>query len=98
MPIFDEAIEQEFLLTDPSRKLKVPKNLRPKDKQVLTWEQICGALRHLERRNTLILTRDLTEALRSSELFALRWRSFDDKETLRITETVKVNFRSCAAP
>jgi hypothetical protein len=28
--IFDEAIEQEFLLRDPARKLKIPKNLRPK--------------------------------------------------------------------
>jgi integrase len=88
MSIFDEAIEQEFLLKDPSRKLKVPKNLRPKDKQVLTWEQIWGALRHLGRRDRLIVTLDLTEALRPSELFALRWRSFDDRETLTITETV----------
>jgi hypothetical protein len=33
--IFDEAIEQEFLVRDPTRKLKIPKNLRPKDKRVL---------------------------------------------------------------
>jgi integrase len=31
---------------------------------------------------------DLTEALRPSELFALRWRSFDNVDTLSITETV----------
>jgi hypothetical protein len=31
--IFDEAIEQEFLTKDPTRKLKIPKNLRPKDKR-----------------------------------------------------------------
>ena len=31
---------------------------------------------------------DMTEALRPSELFALRWRSFDDQNTLTITETV----------
>jgi integrase len=30
----------------------------------------------------------MTEALRPSELFALRWRSFDDGNTLSITETV----------
>jgi len=37
---------------------------------------------------------DLTEALWPSELFALRWRSFDNKETLTITETVyKGNIR-----
>lgn len=27
---FDEMIEQEFLVKDPTRKLKIPKNLRPK--------------------------------------------------------------------
>jgi integrase len=31
---------------------------------------------------------DMTEALRPSELFALRWRSFDDQNTLTLTETV----------
>jgi len=31
---------------------------------------------------------DMTEALRPSELFALRWRSFDGANTLSITETV----------
>jgi hypothetical protein len=39
--IFDEAIEQEFLTKDPTRKLKIPKNLRPKDKR--GWDGInCG--------------------------------------------------------
>lgn len=28
--IFDEAIKQEFLVKDPTRTLKIPKNLRPK--------------------------------------------------------------------
>jgi integrase len=31
---------------------------------------------------------DMTEALRPSELFALRWRSFDDVDALSITETI----------
>jgi hypothetical protein len=35
-----------------------------------------------------LLLLDMTEALRPSELFALRWRSFDDHNTLSITETV----------
>jgi len=42
--IFDEAIEQEFLVKDPTRKLKSPKNLRPKDKQILTWDQLRAVL------------------------------------------------------
>jgi integrase len=86
--IFDEAIEQEFLIKDPTRKLKIPKNLRPKDKRVLTWEQMWSILARTARRNRLLLMLDMTEALRPSELFALRWRSFDDRNTLSITETV----------
>jgi integrase len=31
---------------------------------------------------------DMTEALRPSELFALRWRSFDGQNALELTETV----------
>ena len=86
--IFDEAIEQEFLIKDPSRKLRIPKNLRPKNKQVLTWEQLWLALERTGRRDRLLLMLDMTEALRPSELFALRWHSFDDVDTLSITETV----------
>jgi len=31
---------------------------------------------------------DMTDALRPSELFAIRWRTFDDENTLDLTETV----------
>jgi len=31
---------------------------------------------------------DMTDALRPSELFPLRWRTFDDENTLDLTETV----------
>jgi len=86
--IFDEAIEQEFLLKDPTRKLKIPKNLRPKDKQILEWEQLWLILAHASRRDRLLLILDMTEALRPSELFVLRWRSFDNRNTLSLTETV----------
>src|ERR1700751_4878860 len=53
--IFDEAIEQEFLIKDPSRKVKIPKNLRPKDKTVLSWEQLWLVLANSERRDRLLL-------------------------------------------
>jgi integrase len=86
--IFDEVVEQEFLLKDPSRKLRIPKNLRPKDKQVLSWEQLWLILANAGRRDRLLLMLDMTEALRPSELFALRWGSFDDLNTLDLTETV----------
>lgn len=86
--IFDEAVDEEFLTKDPSRKLKIPKNLRPKNKQVLSWEQLWLALASTGRRDRLLLMLDMTEALRPSELFALRWRSFDGVDTLSITETI----------
>jgi integrase len=86
--IFDEAISQEFLLSDPTRKLKVPNHLRPKDKQVLSWEKMREALQKSSRRDRVLLMLDMTGALRPSELFALRWRSFDNRNTLSITETV----------
>ena len=40
------------------------------------------------QEDRLLLMLDMTEALRPSELFALRWRSFDNSNTLSITETV----------
>lgn len=86
--IFDEAIDQQFLASDPARKLKVPNHLRPKNKQVLTWEQMREALAKTSKRDRILLMLDMTGALRPSELFALRWRSFDNRNTLSITETV----------
>jgi integrase len=86
--IFDEAIEQEFLLRDPARKLKIPKNLRPKDKRVLSWEQLRSILEHAGRMDRVLLLLAITGALRPSELFGLRWKSFDNRNTLSITETV----------
>ena len=86
--IFDEAIDQQFLVSDPARKLKVPNHLRPKNKQVLTWEQMREALAKTSKRDRVLLMLDMTGALRPSELFALRWRSFDNRNTLSITETV----------
>jgi integrase len=88
MSIFDEAIEQEFLVKDPSRKLKIPRNLRPKDKRILTWEQLAAVLNEATRRDRLIILLDMTEALRPSELFAIRWRTYDDANTLDLTETI----------
>ena len=86
--IFDEAIEQEFLVRDPTRKLRIPKNLRPKDKQILTWDQLRAVLAKATRRDRLLLMLDMTDALRPSELFALRWRTFDGENSLDLTETV----------
>ena len=86
--IFDEAIEPEFLVKDPTRKLRIPKNLRPKNKQILTWEQLRAVLAKATRRDRLLLMLEMTDALRPSELFAIRWRTFDGENTLDLTETV----------
>jgi integrase len=62
--IFDEAIEQEYLVKDPTRKLRIPKNLRQKDERVLDWEMLRSILAIASRRDRLLLTIDMTEALR----------------------------------
>jgi integrase len=85
--IFSEAVEQDFLQKDPSRKLGIPKELRRKDKTVLTWEQLRLVLARLTARDRVLVTLEMIEALRPSELFALRWKSFDGSK-LTITETV----------
>src|SRR5208337_2901713 len=85
--IFSEAVEQDFLLKDPSRKVTIPKDLRKKDKTVLTWDQLRLVLASLTVRDRVLLTLEMTDALRPSELFALRWNSFDGSK-LTITETV----------
>jgi len=85
--IFIEAVDQDFLLKDPSRKVRTPLNLRGKDKTVLTWDKLRVVLASLSTKDRVLLTLEMTEALRPSELFALRWRSFDGSK-LTITETV----------
>jgi len=79
--IFDEAIDQGFVEKNPARKLILPKELRPVDKTTLTWDQLRLVL-------GLLLTLDMTETFRPSELFALRWSGFDmENRTLTVTQT-----------
>jgi integrase len=85
--IFAEAVEQDFLLKDPTRGIKIPRNLREKDKTTLTWHQLRAVLAGVTTRDRMLLTLEMTDALRPSELFALRWRSFDGSK-LTIRETV----------
>jgi integrase len=86
--IFDEAIEQEFLGRNPARKLSLPKELRAVDKTVLTWDQLRLVLASVPLRDRILLTMDMTEAFRPSELFALRWSGFSmEARTLTVTQT-----------
>jgi integrase len=75
--IFREAVDQDFLLKDPARSVKAPSALRDTDKTVLSWDQLRAALSSLPLRDRILLTLDMTNALRPSELFGLRWSCFD---------------------
>jgi integrase len=87
--IFTEAVDQDFLVKDPARKLKVPTQLRPTDTTTLTWDQLRLALSKLSLRDRILLELDMTNALRPSELFAFRWKRFDYRaSTLTVAETV----------
>ena len=86
--IFEEAIDQEFVKKNPARKLILPKELRPVDKTTLTWDQLRLVLAWATRRDRILLILDMTETFRPSELFALRWLSFDmDARTLTVSQT-----------
>ncbi len=87
--IFAEAADQDFLPKDPARKVQVPKQLPDTDTTVLNWEQLRSVLAKLNFKDRLILELDMTDALRPSELFGLRWRDFNHDECLlELHETV----------
>ncbi|HEX6772540.1 MAG TPA: tyrosine-type recombinase/integrase [Acidobacteriaceae bacterium] len=87
--IFAEAVDQDFLVKDPARKVKVPSQLRDKDTTTLTWNQLRLALVELALQDRILLELDMTNALRPSELLAFRWKCFDhETSTLKIVETV----------
>jgi hypothetical protein len=53
--IFAEAVEQDFLLKDPTRGIKIPRNLREKDKTTLTWHQLRAVLASATTRDRMLL-------------------------------------------
>jgi hypothetical protein len=86
--IFEEAIEQEFAARNPARKLALPNHFRTVDRTTLTSDQLRLVLASVPLRDRIVLTLDMTETFRPSELFALRWSGFDmDAHTLMVTET-----------
>ena len=86
--IFAEAIDQDFLLKDPSRTVKVPAHLRETDKTTLTWDQLRSALAKLGIRDRIPLELDMANALRPGELFGLKWKCFDPSApSITIEET-----------
>jgi integrase len=86
--IFEEAIDQDFVQKNPARKLILPKELRPVDKTTLTWDQLRLVLASVALRDRILLTLDMTETFRPSELFALRWSGFNmDQRTFSVSQT-----------
>jgi integrase len=80
--------DQDFVRKNPARKLILPTQLRPVDKTTLTWGQLRLVLASVPLRDRILLTLDMTETFRPSELLALRWSGFDmDKPTLTVCQT-----------
>jgi len=75
--------------------VKVPTQLRETDTTNLTWDQLRSALNALEPRDRTLLEVDMTNALRPSELFAMKWKCFDfEASAMSVIETVyKGNIR-----
>jgi len=90
--IFAEAVDQDFIPKDPARTVKPPANLREVDKTTLSWDQLRAALEMLgdiSLRDWILMKLDMSNALRPSELFPLRWRCFlEETRILDIQETV----------
>ncbi len=58
------------------------------DKTTLSWDQLPLVLASVPLRDRILLTLDMTETFRPSELFAFRWSGFDmDARTLTVTQT-----------
>jgi integrase len=86
--IFAEAVDQDFIGKDPARTIKVPAHLKETDKTVLSWDQLRAVLSCLGRCDRIVLELEMTNALRPSELFGLKWKCFDPAtSSIKIEET-----------
>lgn len=82
-------MDQDFLSKSVAARVKVPKNLRETDTTTLTWDQLRMALEVLDEGDRILVELDMTDALRPSELFAVRWKCFEPAYSrLVILETV----------
>jgi integrase len=87
-----EAVDQDFLAKDPSRKLKRPKTRKP-DETILEWPQYQSVIEAAQTlRDKLAIKVGSGTAVRPGELFAFRWRSLEKvpngRHALRVAETV----------
>ena len=90
--IFAEAVDQDFFTKDPARTVRPPTNLREVDKTTLSWDQLRAALEKLDElslRDWILMKLDMSNALRPSELFPIRWRCLNgETQVLDIQETI----------
>ena len=84
--VLEEAVEQEFLTKNPARKLMMPPT-RETCKRFLTKAEYHKLLMALDGRDRLILRLFVWCAFRPGELFALRWRCFQNG-CLKVEEAV----------
>lgn len=87
--ILDEALEQDFLVKNPARKLVMPET-RKVCKRTLTPEEIGAIVGQLETRDRLIVRMFLVLGLRPGELFSLR-RNDKAPGRIRVDESVSTD-------
>lgn len=96
--ILDEAMELDYLLKNPARKLKIPRVQRDKilgwgdqffaqGRVWLTIEQLRTVLKRLEGRDRLIAMLASLMAMRAGEVFGLMWGDYDG-DTIHIMRRV----------
>ena len=84
--ILEEAVEQEFIIKNPARKLVMPATRKPCGR-FLTLEEVDALLAQLEFRDRLIVRMFWSMGFRPGELFALRWDDVEDAR-VRVDESV----------
>jgi integrase len=86
--IFAEAVEQDYMLKNPARLLRIP-TLKAVNRPFLTQKQVKTLLGAAKGMDKIILRLLVATGLRPSELFALEWKHFDAKhKLLRIEQSV----------
>jgi integrase len=85
--VLDEAMEQDFIVKNPARKLEIPKT-RKASKRALAVEEISALLHQMDGRDRLVLRMFLVLGLRPGELFALRRNDRVASNSLRIDESI----------
>jgi integrase len=86
--ILEEAVDQDYLVKNPAKKLETPKTKKV-DKSTLTPAEFRAVLAELAEPYNLLVRVGVACALRPSELLALRWKDFNPKaRTFTICETI----------